>query len=305
MNIDYANSIPLRVILAKMGSQPRSSIGRELNYRSPLDPQKNSILIVDTETNVWRDIGLQVGGNVVQLVCAYLKATGEHSTMVDALRWIKNMVGYAVLIPPSNAEDHSLQDSLLSLVDVEHISSLPLIEYLEDMRKIPFDYARFVLKEVTVLNSKSGNYFKALGLQNEEKGFAIRNPFVKAQVKPAAVSFMRGQVVKPSGIHIFKDVLDYLSLISYRSGDPLTNDALILNSLKCMPESAAYIRHYGYSNAFTWLDNDIIGDAATRQYARFLKTEPNLRHVRMNKIYDGFKDMNEWWASEGASKSKN
>lgn len=297
MNIEYANSIPMRVILAKLGYQPRQTIGKNQLYKSPLCAEQKIGLVVSTDNNTWNDPAAKSGGNALAFVCAYLRFTNENDTIADALRWLKNMVGYPVLQTPTGIPDYSTEDKALELRHSNYLANNVLIRYLEEDRCIPFEYARFILKEVTVYNTNTQKQFIALGVENEEGGFAIRNAYIKANIKQTATTFIRGQISKPNGIHIFKDVYDYLSLIAHRSGEPLLSDAIILNSMHCMKESGAYIKNYGYRKAYTWLDNTEDGDRASRNYKAFINAEPDLKHIPMNAVYRDHKDVNAWLVS--------
>lgn len=299
MNIEYANTIPLRLVFDKIGSQPFEQDEKHLFYQSPFRNDDIPSIKVNTRHNTWRDNVDQKRGNVITLVCLYLKNKGKAARTKHALEWLRNTIGYVVLNCPHIVKDQSACDKKYRYKDHGMIARPELIRYLED-RGIPLKYARFALKEIKLLNTETQKSFSAIGMVNDEGGIAIRNPLIKAQIRPAYVTFIRGQVIKPDGIHVFKDFMDYLSMITRRHGKSFDDDVIILNHLSNMRLSSAYIRGYGYSSLYTWLDNNEAGLMASRNYATFCKTEPSLKHISMNRHYLGYKDVNEWHKSEAA-----
>lgn len=298
MNIDYANTIPLRIVFDKICLQPEEKEGHKLTYYSPFRKDSQASLNVNTETNKWQDTTDKTRGNVVTFVCLYLKSIGKPYRVKDALDWLKDMVGYVVLNCPDNLPSYVQENKKYRYKDHGMVTSPSLIHYLEQDRGIPLDYARFLLREIRLLNTETGKSFSALGMANDEGGIAIRNPFVKANVRPLYISFIRGKQVKPDGIHIFKDFFDYLSILTKRHGKPFDDDVIILNCLSMMKLSSAFIRSYGYKHAYAWLDNTDIGTEATKRYAAFFQTEPGLVHHAMNRHYQGYKDVNEWHVAQ-------
>ncbi len=290
----------MREILNKLNIAFLSTDEHLLMYSSPFSDQSHDHLVVNTETNTWWDETLKRGGRPIDIVVEFLRTSGQRHTAVDALRWIRTEVGYRTLELPADMKHHYSEDKKYLLKEVSYISSGFLIAYLEDVRAIPVRTAMPLIKEVTVLNQKTGKEFKALGLENEDGGFAIRNPFMKGHAKPDNITFLRGKVPKPETVHIFKDMFDYLSAVEHNRGNHFHGDTIVLNSLANIPKSSAYIRNYGYRKCYTWFDNTVEGNRLTAIFHRFLKTEPDLTHYKMNKLYEGYKDVNAWLAGRSS-----
>lgn len=298
MNIDYANTIPLRTVFDKLGLHPIEQSETGLVYLSPFCPLGTATLTVHVPSNQWIDSVDKTRGNVITLVCRYLQLKGQLSRVEDALKWLKDTIGYVVLNCPEHVPDFSKSDRKYQYEDHGAITSSELIRYLEQERGIPLDYAGFLLKEVQLRNRETGKRFAALGFLNDEGGLYIRSPHLKAQLRTVYITFIRGQTVKPVGIHVFKDVMDYLSMVTRRHGKPFDDDVIILNHLSTMRLSSAFTRSYGYSTLYTWLDNTDTGREASRNYTAFCKTEPGLTHRAMNRHYAGYKDVNDWHMAE-------
>jgi len=293
MDIAHAKSIPMRKIFAVWGIKPNPILhGLDL-YTSPFDCEQKTNLVVNPKTNTWYDPVSNAKGDTIKLVCLYLQSQDVNYTVMDALRWLKNMVGfnYPTIELPSCMPRYERKDGCFVVKDKSYLSEPVLIRYLEENRCIPFRVARHILQQVRVLNRETGRSFIAIGFENEDGGFAIRNPKIKAHLGNRAISFVRGRVPKPSGIHVFKDVYDYLSAIIIREGKSFAEDAIILNSYDCLKDMTGYIRNYGYEYLHSWLGNNEIGIQATNSLDQFCKTE-QLKHHTQNTDYASFNDMN-------------
>lgn len=295
MNIDQAKAITIVEILSRLGIQPKRITASKALYLSPVRNEKTPSFWVDTKTNRWHDYGDGRGGDVVDLASAYLQFTREAHTVSDALRWIRNMgVGSYEIVPIYRPIDQLVNDNgsllLKSKKPVQHVG---LIHYLGN-RGIQLAVARRYLKELRVHNTRTNKYFTALGFANEDGGFELRNSFFKGGLRPKAISFVRGRVPKPEGIHLFEGFMDYLSAICQLRGNGFADDAIILNSLSCLKQAIPYIQNYGYRVAYSWMDHDEAGAKATALLTEFCQTQADLRHTPMNKVYAPHKDVNAW-----------
>ena len=294
MKIEYANTIPLREILNKMGLTPLNRRGDTLNYNSPLHPERAPTLKVTVSSNTWFDTSLDQGGDAIDLVCQHLKASGVSHQDGDALRWLSNIMQAPARLgvrfdTPSQAKSCELR----AILPLMHPG---LIRYL-DKRKIDRRYQAEFFREVRVHNQLSCKTFRAVGFRNEDGGYALFNPAMQGQTGPYAVSFIRGSVSKPDTIHIFYSIFDYLSLLAARKGYVLEGDTIILNDYRCLDDAIAYIRHYGYQSCYLWLENTKTGLKAARTLTPVLRTNDHLVVKRMNALYAHFDSLNAWWAS--------
>lgn len=293
MNIHDAKEIPIAEILSRLGIHPRkTSPGKQL-YLSPVREEKTPSFYVYLKDNRWHDFGDGRGGDPVDFARAFLKFTREADTTADALRWIKNIGLGPYAFKPVLTEPVVKEDPSLILKKATVIQHIGLIHYLEK-RGIPLELARQHLKQIHVRNQRTGKSFFALGLDNEEGGYELRNPFFKGTLGAKAISFLRGREAKPDSIHLFEGLFDYLSAVARLQGKGLKGDTIILNSLSCLKQITPYVQDYGYRVAYTWLDNDKAGKTATASLNEFFKTQADLVHKRMNRIYAPHKDVNAW-----------
>ncbi|MEP7169620.1 MAG: CHC2 zinc finger domain-containing protein [Bacteroidota bacterium] len=183
MNAKQARQVPITLILEKMGLKPIREKNNEAWYKSPFRNEKTESFHVHIHKNVWFDFGEGKGGNVVDLVCKYLEATGYDHQVPDALRWIKNMtVSYVpdkTLIQPTENKESKL--SVKRVFSLKHVA---LIHYLEK-RGIPESLARKYTKEVHAHNKETGKGFLRLVLKTilTDGNFAIKGTKAPSQRK--------------------------------------------------------------------------------------------------------------------------
>lgn len=297
MNIDHAKTIPLREILTLLNCKPKRTSKHKLWYLSPLRNEKTASFVVNTQCNNWYDFGEGVGGDVVNFVCYYLKSTREAHTVVDALRWLRNMTG-------DNFPDHCLIRStdlitsqpVLELRKSQPIENPGLIQYLHD-RNIELDIATKHLKQVQLYNANSKKFFVALGLPNELNGMELRNPYFKGSFKKKSFSFIRGREPTCQTVHVFEGMMDYLSVATIHHQSNLKGDTIILNSVSCLQPALAYVQNYPYRTVCSWMDNDQAGSSATDQLQKLCANDLQIQHYKMNGIYAPYNDVNEWHVS--------
>ncbi|MBE7172352.1 MAG: toprim domain-containing protein [Williamsia sp.] len=292
MNIEQANRIPLSSILQKIGSMPVKQRGSELWYHSPFRKERTPSFHIHAAKNVWYDFGEAKGGNVVHFVCAYLQRKNEDDTIVDALRWLNNMEPSQTVVPFSK-EDLKEYGKALQLRKASALRHPSFVSYLSS-RGIPLALARKYLKEVCVRNLHTGKNFFALGFENENGGYELRNKVFKGCIAPKTISFIRGNTPLPADIHVFEGFMDFLSALTKQKDNRFEGDVIVLNSLICLPQAFPYIKDYSYKTLYTWLDNDATGKEANRILQGFAAKQGSLVFKPMNETYATHKDVNEW-----------
>lgn len=131
-----------------------------------------------------------------------------------------------------------------------------------------------------------------MGFKNEDDGYELLGPQGKSCVKPKAITLIRGTMTKPSGVHVFEGVMDFLSVMEQRKGTGLMNDAIVLNSVSLCRQAKSFMKKYGYGYAYTWLDNDAAGRKAHDDLALFFQSE-RMTHRPQNNRYESYKDVND------------
>lgn len=292
MTAEQANAIDLSAILEKLGFHPAAAKGYDLWYYSPLRTEKTPSFHVHAVKNVWYDHGESRGGTVIDFVCAWLQKHNEDCTVADALRWLRIMMKHTVSPVLSLKPDFTCDSPALELRKVTGVQDAALINYLYT-RGVPIVYARKYLKEVHVRNRETGNTFYALGLCNENGGYELRNKFFKGTLAPKGISFIRGAKPSSNEVHVFEGLMDFLSALVYSNASSFDGDVIILNSIGYLSQAVPYIKNYTYKKIYSWFDNDLAGQTATKALKKFA-VEEKLSFEAMNELYAGHKDVNAW-----------
>jgi len=293
MDPEHANTIPISEILGKLEVKTLRQQGAMVYYPSLWDHKRGAMLVVNTATNRWSDRSTQ-SSTLMEWVMYYLRFRGEAHTEVDALRWLTNMSARF----PETVVAPSEKQPKIELRHKKMIHYPGLLHYLE-REGIALTLARQYLKEIHARNRQTGKDFIALGLPTVEGGFALRTAYLERFISQPAISFLRGRVPKPRGIHLFKEGLDYLAFLSHGQRTALEEDVIILNAWSCLPQIAPYIRQYGYQTLYSWLDNTPIGEQAQISLSRFIDTEAGLKHKPMNAHYQAHDTVHNWYRQTG------
>lgn len=293
MNIKQALEVPLPRVLEILGCKSKPRKGHRQFFYSPFRNERTPSFSVNLYSNKWHDFGEGIGGDVITLVCNHLKNSGVSYTVSDALRWLNNMTGSYEPIRLSRPVDVAPQEPALAITNNTDLNLVGLIQFMIK-RGIPLHIGVKYTKQLRVKNSNTGNSFYAIGFQNEDRGWELRNPSFKACVSPKAPSFVRGIIPKPNDVHVFEGFFDFLSIVSRTVHGKLDGDAIVLNSISCLDQGLAYIKNYGYTSLYSYMDNDATGKKAIKKLSAFVETQEGLVHKPMNRIYSEFKDVNAW-----------
>lgn len=301
MNIETAKRISIVSILQNLNIKPERESLKDAWYLSPIRKENTASFVVDKRKNRWYDYGVAIGGDALDLVCAYLNHIGRPHTTHDGLSWLDQMTGLYSQIPTLIIEQNNKETSRLKFVSACVIKNRSLLRLLED-RGISLNTGKKYLKEVRYLNTQTNTHMFALGLQNDEDGYELRSSIFKGSLKKKYLTFIRGSNEVQTSIHIFEGLFDFLAAIEIHGAVLEKNDCIILNSISFVDTSLAYISSMDYKFVHTYMDNDDAGIIAQEKYAAFIASEPSLRHVPMNKVYEWYKDVNAWHIAKLANK---
>lgn len=292
MNIKQAKSLSLMQLLEDLGCKVKRKNQQDIWYLSPVREEKTASFHIHPGKNIWYDHGTGRGGSIIDFAIYILERQGQSSQVSDALKWLENRnLSY---LPKLSAQKTENPKPRLKLLDRQPIQNKGLVNYLVNVRGIGLDAARLHLEQALVLNENTDKKFVALSMANEDNGFELRNPFLKSCIAPKSISFIRGRVPKPSGIHVFEGMMDFLSVITRQGDERLEHDSIILHSVSNLSKALPYIQGYGYQMLFSWSHHDKAGEAVLSSLEEFTQNEPGLVHVPMNKIYRPHNDVNDW-----------
>lgn len=293
MNIEQANAIPLPEILQKIGCKPIKNKSPHHWYHSPFRLDRNASLLVDTSKNTWQDLGTGAAGSIIEFVCAYLESCDESSTVIDALRWLSNMMLSPASVLYLSGEQINEDMSHFTLRSVSDLTHPSLIQTLKN-KGIHIPLAKKYLREVLVKDVSKNSVFCAIGAANVGNGYEFWNDFITGFVSPKNISFVRGRDFLPNHIHVFERYIDFLSALSQEDLGILEGDVIILNSISCLPQIYPYVINYGYEKLYSWLGNSIAGNRATQSLREFCLRQGDLAFRPMNKKYAPHPSVNDW-----------
>ena len=245
MNVAYANTIPMREILRKL---------------------KLSVLPEDDTRTV------------VELVQDWLQGQGLRCTEADALHWLKFNIGYPAMVDKFRLPAVATTE-LYSIAFKTALQEKILVRYVQQ-KGFTHAEAKGFFKQVYLLNKSTGNEFRALGMRNEEGGYALYSPHLETMIAPVSVTFIRGERNDYRRVYVFRTPFDYrLALRSYP--DIATHDSIILHAYGCIDHAAAYLRGFGYKRLYTVFDNSPEGQWATEALRWLCTTEQQLQHYSL------------------------
>ena len=281
-------AIPIRVILQRLGINPKKEKGDNIWYLSPWRTESLPSLHVRQSTNTWIDFGEQMSGtDNIDLVVRL----GIATTPYDAAMWINEHF----LSPLGNTlldESFSIKVSAPSqksegsqVVEIKPISKGKLATYFYECRRIPFSILSKFCVEVHYTTETQQVYYGA-GIANIRGGYAVRNPMRKINVRPAGISLISGS---RSTCLMFEGMTDFLSFVTLHPDNK--DDKIILNSVELLNHAIPLLGDYHSIECY--LDNDKAGKRATS------RIQDAFGKIVVDKasVYNEYKDLNDYLKS--------
>lgn len=296
MNVEKAKNIAMTFIMEKLGIRLEKKKGPDHWYLSPFRSERSASFKINSNKNVWYDHGEGIGGGVIKFVRYFLQTQNEDHTDADIARWLNNME------PTYDYKPYPVyEESKPSVIQLKQMSSLrhpALFDYLAS-RRIPVALGKRYFKEIHVFNQTCGNSFFALGMENENGGYELRNKFFKGSVSAKGITFIRGTKVLPDEVHVFEGAFDFVSALAAQNHKAFEGDVIILHSTSNLGYAFPYINNYSYKKVYSWLDNDEAGKKAKQKLDDFLVAH-RMMHLPMNRNYQSHKDISEWYMANNS-----
>lgn len=285
MTIAEAKELDMVDYLSRMGfSTDKPPRDHNHWYLSPLHDEKTASFKVNRKMNRWYDFALGTGGNLIDFGILYHKCSV--SDFLKTLDGPAQKIAQHKTIKDLSAEKE--EEGKIKVLSVKPIISLPLIKYLRQ-RRIPVNIADQYLKEVNY-ELKDKKYY-ALGFKNDEGGYELRNQYVKAASSPKSSTFIDNGA---TNLAVFEGFFNFLSYrtIHQRLNTPDSN-FLILNSTSFFEKNLP--RMQAHSSVKLFLDNDSTG----QKFTDIAKKMDCQKFSDERKLYQHYKDLNEWMANMG------
>lgn len=309
MNIQQAKQIPLKYLAEKLGGRfSHKDAHGSLWYYSPFRPdERTASFKIDEKTNKWHDFAriskVDAHGDILELWADYHNLPRrDGNTIKQALAWLRAGQG---------ANGYALSNKTLTQT---HTAKRPRYKLLKQPGKIWIDSLKKeiarrgltmelvgpYLKQAIIEDAKTNKRYYGFSFLNDKGGFeiSIPNPYkrecFKTAVAPKGITTIRG--VDDFTAYVFEGFWDALSWLGMNKGSVPLGSFYILNSTSMVGELAHQLiqRKNTHQRIFLFMDNDNAGLKAQTTLLDHL--EPyNFTLGTMNKLYDGYKDVSEFY----------
>jgi hypothetical protein len=278
LTCERARAFPIERALAKLGHFPTRTTPKEAWFPSPFRPETQASFKVCKKLNRWYDHGAGKGGNVIDLICQITKGTVK-----ETLEFIgtENTL-FSFQQRPIIRKEIQIDEKVL-ITKVKTLEHPALLGYIKS-RAVNIQIAKKYAKEVHY-TFKGKRYF-AIGLQNGSGGWELRNKYLKNCKAPKDVTHIQNGRQK---LTVTEGMFDLLTIIGYIGILEQETDFLVMNSTVLIQKVMSI--SMGYATVELYLDNDSNGRTVTKTLMEHGGAKD------MSGIYKGYKDMNEWQAS--------
>lgn len=224
VDIEKLKSIDIVSYLAKHGIHPKRTTGKTAQYLSPIGEETQASFMVDLARNRFQDYHSSRGGDTIDLVCALNNCSFKEAIRILSDGDCSDVKKYT---PPKKQLDGVEIKSVDPLTDGE------LIDYMTQIRKINYDVLMTYTKEVSFRfphSKKDPNrIYKAVGFQNDLKGFELRSSWMKVASSPKSFTTIRGE---SDEIDLWEGWLDFLSHLTFHGRIKPVNKTYVLNGAR-------------------------------------------------------------------------
>ena len=284
MNCKQFNSISLEEVLVSLGHLPTKQNEKEAWFLNPFSTENHASFKLDKRNNVWYLHSEGIGGNNIDFMMKYLKASVK-----EVLEWAEkqNFSSFQ-----SQKDYHSKSSSLnYHITEIKELQNENLKIYLQQRGLSPTVYS--LVKEVHFAIGEKKLY--AIGFENLSGGWELRNQFYKGSLlkKDISVVNLNNNLEKNKNVVVFEGFIDALSFVEMK---PFFNgDLLVMNSVSLLSKAKEYLQNYSEFHLF--LDNDKAGEFCKNE---ILKSFPEAKNH--SEIYALHKDLNEYFVFRNNTK---
>ncbi|WP_183580233.1 toprim domain-containing protein [Mucilaginibacter sp. X5P1] len=289
---DIKENVSIADLLARLGFQPKRSIGKEMFYYSMLrDGDNTPSFTVDDKLGVWFDHGMGKGGNVIDFAMLFWK----NLSFQEVLERIVTVVNMEIIANSQVNENRRKRSAVkipnYEIEDIKDLGNNPAItDYL--VSRCIWQEAQNDIKEVYYYvedQKKLRKHFFSAGWKNELGVWEVRNQHFKGSLGHKAISFIPGD---ENIVSVFEGYMDYLS---WKAENLFIGDSVIvLNSTNLIQSGIAKAKDFQTISIF--FDRDQTGHQATKD---FIKALPQA--CDCSSVYTGHNDYNEKLTAESRS----
>ena len=276
MNCKQFNAIKLEEVLFSLGHHPTKQNEKEAWFLNPFATENQASFKLDKRNNVWYLHSEGIGGNNIDFMMKYLKASVK-----EVLEWAEkqNFSSFQ-----SQKDYHSKSSNLnYHITEIKELQNENLKIYLQQRGLSPTVYS--LVKEVHFAIGEKKLY--AIGFENLSGGWELRNQFYKGSLlkKDISVVNLNNNLEKNKNVVVFEGFMDALSFVEMKPF--FKGDILVMNSISLLNKAKEYLKQYSEIHLF--LDNDKPGENCKNE---ILKSFPEAKNH--SEIYALYKDLNDY-----------
>ena len=275
MNCKLFNTIPLEEVLQNLGHLPTKQNENEAWFLNPFTNENLASFKLDKRNNVWYLHSEGIGGNNIDFMIKYLKASVK-----EVLEWVEKQNFSSFQQQSFQRQNLENLHKNYEILEIKSIKHSALLEYLNE-RKVA-NQTKFTQEIHYRMNGK--NYF-GIGFKNDSGGYEIRNKFAKICLGKKDISTIKNGSKSVKIFEGFFDFLSFKNIEGYLGKEP--SDYIILNSVSMIYKAQKSFEDY--KNIELYFDNDEAGNRAVEILKKELN---NVEDARI--LYSGFKDLNEY-----------
>lgn len=308
MNIEQAKQIPLPRLVEQLGGRfSHKGARRELWYYSPFRPdERTASFKIDEDKNQWHDFarhqGIDAHGDIPDLWTDYHNLPRRTSdSLKQALAALRQ--GFGNITPSRRPVSVRITKPKPPRYIIPKPPGSIWIDSLKrevSRRGLTLGLVATYLKQAQIEDTKRGKRYYGFAFLNDKNNWEISIPHpgqgdaFKLAIGPKAITTI------PSDTQFNACVFEgFWDMLTWLAMNPNTNPLptlYSLNSTSMLYELAQSLiaRKQSIQRVFLFLDNDKAGRDAETKLLELLEPH-NISVGTMNHIYDGQKDLNEWW----------
>lgn len=281
MDIQTLKRVPIVDVLAKLGFYP--SYYRKMNtdvwYSSPIRTEKTPSFHVNIPKNVWYDMGLGCGGDIIDLLLRLLPDLGGISGVLD---WADDFTGVSPFSMVVATETNVMLDGIEIVRESTTITHPALLQYLASRHIKP---SKLEACAVEVHYKRGDRVYFSLAHKNELGGYECRSKDFKACIGRKSPNWL--VKTEDAVLSVFEGWSDYYALKHLYPNSSILGTVLILNSVSLLNSVLHLLQNY--DRVYLLVDNDASGTAAVERATEY----GNVIDSRWR--YHTYHDVAEWY----------
>jgi hypothetical protein len=284
--------------------------GLEYVFSSPVREDNKPSLCINFPNNVWSDVPIGEGGNILDLVCylyGYTKGNIKEALQILSYQFNKTNIDTIQKIRINqksnftNLKKERREEAQNKIINIQPIVNKNLINYLQIERKLNIDIALNYVQEIRYETQGKKQYY-GIGFLSGN-AFVIRSKYYKGFVGVGADITTYNKNTKI--ILIFEGFIDFLSYLTIKNLYETDYTTIVLNSISFIKRACEEIkrRHSQTTEIRFFCDRDenkkkkykkdIPSIRALKIFKENMK-DTNIKIIDESKKYKNFEDLNDY-----------